>query len=96
MLVWCEEERSRYSDSGALTAGVVNRWINHTHMTSHTHARVAFQKDIRDCNVLCFTETWLTGDTLSELVQPAGFFTHRADRNKHLPGRKKGGGVHAL
>ena len=47
-------------------------------------ARVAFQRDIRDCNVLCFKETWLTQDTLSESVQPAGFFTHRAERNKHL------------
>jgi hypothetical protein len=56
-------------------------------------ARVAFQRDIRDCNVLSFTETWHTRDTLSESVQPPGFFTHRADRNKHLSGKKKGGGV---
>uniref|UniRef100_A0A8C7KC88 Transposase Tc1-like domain-containing protein n=1 Tax=Oncorhynchus kisutch TaxID=8019 RepID=A0A8C7KC88_ONCKI len=56
-------------------------------------ARVAFQRDIRDCNVLCFTETWLTGETLSEVVQPTGFSTHRADRNKHLSGKKRGGGV---
>ena len=53
-------------------------------------ARVAFQRDIRDCNVLCFMETWLTGETLSETVQPAGFSTHRADRNKHLSGKKRG------
>uniref|UniRef100_A0A8C8EX64 Cyclin-dependent kinase 8 n=1 Tax=Oncorhynchus tshawytscha TaxID=74940 RepID=A0A8C8EX64_ONCTS len=56
-------------------------------------ARVAFQRDIRDCNVLCFTETWLTGETQSEAVQPASFSTHRADRNKHLSGKKTGGGV---
>ena len=56
-------------------------------------ARVAFQRDIRDCNVLCFTETWLTGETQSEAVQPAGFSTHRADRNKHLSGKERGGGV---
>ena len=51
-------------------------------------ARVAFQRDNRDCNVLCFTEAWLTQDTLLESVQPAGFFTHRADRNKHLSGNE--------
>ena len=56
-------------------------------------ARVAFQRDIRDCNVLCFTETWRTRETLSESVQPAGFSTHRADRNKHLSGKKRGGGI---
>ena len=56
-------------------------------------ARVAIQRNISDCIILCFTETWLSRDTLSELVQPPGFFTHRADRNKHLSGKKKGGGV---
>jgi hypothetical protein len=56
-------------------------------------ARIAFQRDIRDCNVLFFTETWLTRDRLSGSVQPAGFFTHRADRNKHLSGKKRGGGA---
>ena len=56
-------------------------------------ARVAFQRDIRDCNILCFMETWLSGDMLSELLQPPGFFVRRADRNKHLSGKKKGGGV---
>ena len=53
-------------------------------------ARVAFQRDIRDCNVLCFTETWLTRDTLLEAVLPAGFFTHRANRNNHISGKKRG------
>ena len=52
-------------------------------------ARIAFQRDIRDCNVLYFSNR----ETLSESVQPACFFTHCADRNKHLSGKKKGGGV---
>ena len=30
---------------------------------------------------------------LSESVQPPGFFMRRADRNKHLSGKKKGRGV---
>ncbi|KAI5087066.1 hypothetical protein C0J45_24395, partial [Silurus meridionalis] len=35
-------------------------------------ARVKFQRDIRDCNLLCFTETWLN---------PADFFSvYRMDR----------------
>ena len=56
-------------------------------------ARVAFHRAIRDCNVLCFTETWRTRDTLSEAVQPPVFFKHCTDRNKHLAGKKKDGGV---
>jgi hypothetical protein len=56
-------------------------------------ARVAFQRDIRDCNILCSTETWLAGDMLSKSVQLTGFSVYRTDRNKHLSGKKKGGGV---
>ena len=55
--------------------------------------KVAFQRDIRDCNIFCFTETWLSGDMLLESVQPLGFFVRRADRKNHLSGKKKGGGV---
>ena len=51
-------------------------------------ARVAFQ---RDCNIFCFTETWLTPEMLSESVQHPGFFMRRTDRNKHLSGKKSGG-----
>ena len=42
-------------------------------------ARVAFQRDIRDCNIL--------------FSQPPSFFTHCADRNKHLSAKKKGRAV---
>jgi hypothetical protein len=43
--------------------------------------RVVFQRDIWDCNILCFTETWLAGDMLLESIQPMGISVHRADRN---------------
>jgi hypothetical protein len=54
-------------------------------------ARISFQSDIRDCNILCFTETWLSRDILSTSIQPAWFSVHRADRNKELSRKKKGG-----
>jgi hypothetical protein len=56
-------------------------------------ARVALQRDIRDCNILYFMETWLSRDMFSESVQPPGLSMHRADRDKHLSGKRKGGGV---
>jgi hypothetical protein len=56
-------------------------------------ARVAFQRDIRDCNILCLKETWLAGNMLSESKQATGFSVHCANRNKHLSCMKKGGGV---
>ena len=52
-----------------------------------------FQRDIRDCNILCFTETWLSREILSLSIQPAGFSVYLKDRNKKLSGKKKGGSV---
>ncbi|XP_052328014.1 uncharacterized protein LOC118399323 isoform X3 [Oncorhynchus keta] len=53
------------------------------------NGKVRFGKGIR----LTFTETWLAWDMLSESVQPTGFSVLHADKNKHLSGKKKGGGV---
>ena len=46
-------------------------------------ARVAIQRDIRYCTIL-------SRDMLSESIQPPGFFVHRANRNKHISGKKGG------
>ena len=56
-------------------------------------ARVAFQRDIRDCDIFCFTEMCLSLDMLSESVQPLGIFVRRSGRNKHLSGKKRAWGV---
>ena len=50
-------------------------------------------RDIGGWNILCFTKTWLSLDTLSESVKPAGCSVHHADRSKYLSGKQKGGGV---
>ena len=50
----------------------------------------SFQRDIRDCNILCFMETWLSRDILSESIQPVVFTVHRADRDIYLSGKKGG------
>jgi hypothetical protein len=34
--------------------------------------RISFQKDIRDCNILCFTESWLSPDILSRPYSQLG------------------------
>ena len=56
-------------------------------------ARISFQRDIRDCNILCFTESWLSPDILSLSIHPGEFSVHHTDRNKDLSGKKKGSGV---
>ena len=55
-------------------------------------ARISFQRDIGATYFVSW-ETWLSQDTLSESVKPAGFSVHRADRNKYLSRKQKGGGV---
>ncbi|KAI5613979.1 gastrula zinc finger protein XlCGF28.1-like [Silurus asotus] len=56
-------------------------------------ARVKFQRDIRDCNLLCFTETWLNPAVPDHAIQPAEFFSvYRMDRTLES-GKSRGGGV---
>ncbi|KAK1803589.1 hypothetical protein P4O66_021005 [Electrophorus voltai] len=56
-------------------------------------ARIKFQRDIRDCNLLCFTESWLNPAVPNHAIQPAKFFSvHRKDRTADS-GKWRGGGV---
>ncbi len=44
-------------------------------------ARISFQRDIRDCNILCLTETWLTPTVPDTAVTPSdNFSVLRMDR----------------
>ncbi|KAK1785730.1 hypothetical protein P4O66_019081, partial [Electrophorus voltai] len=54
-------------------------------------ARIKVQMDIRDCNLLCFTKSWLIPALLSHAIQPAEFFSvHRMDRMADS-GKSRGG-----
>ncbi len=56
-------------------------------------ARRSFQRDIRDCNILCLTETWLTPSVPDTAVTPSyNFYFLRMDRTAEA-GKTKGGGV---
>ena len=56
-------------------------------------ARIAFQRDVRDCSILCFTESWLTPSIPDHSVTPAEHFSiARMDRTEES-GKSKGGGV---
>ncbi len=46
-------------------------------------ARISFQRDIRDCNILCLSETWLTPtvpDTVVTVVMSDNISVLRMDR----------------
>ncbi len=56
-------------------------------------ARISFQWDIRDCNILCLSETWLTPSVPDTAVTPSDIFSVlRMDRTAEA-GKTKGGGV---
>ncbi len=56
-------------------------------------ARISFQQDIKDCNILCLTETWLTPTVPDTAVKPSdNFSVLRMDRTAEA-GKTKGGGV---
>ncbi len=50
------------------------------------HAHISFQWDIRNCNVLCFTKTWLNPQILDSAIQPGG--GHCVPGHGHQPARK--------
>ncbi len=56
-------------------------------------AWISFQWDIRDCNIICLTETWLTPSAPDTAVTPSdNFSVLRMDRTAEA-GKSKGGGV---
>ncbi len=58
-----------------------------------TRIRISFQRDIRDCNILCLSETWLTPSVPDTAVRPSdNFSVLRMDRTAEA-GKIKGGGV---
>jgi len=56
-------------------------------------ARISFQQDIRDCNILCLSETWLMPSVPDTAVTPSNNVSVlRIDRTAEA-GKTKGGGV---
>ena len=53
-------------------------------------SRLSYQRDIKNCNILCFTESWLNNDTVN--IQAAGVSARRQDRTT-TSGKTRGCGV---
>ncbi len=59
-------------------------------------ARISFQWDIRDCNVLCLSETWLTTSVPDTAVMPSdNFSVSRMDQTAEAS-KTKGEGVYFM
>ncbi len=56
-------------------------------------ARISYQRETRECCVICLTETWMSAMVPDSAIELTGFSVHRSDRTKELTGKSKGGGV---
>lgn len=60
------------------------------------HARISLQKDIQDCSILCFCETWLGESTPDEAITLAGYMVFREDRGAVESRKTRGRGTATL
>ncbi len=56
-------------------------------------SRISYQRETRDCCVICLTETWMSAMVPDSAIELTGFSVHRSDRTKELTGKSRGGGV---
>ncbi len=56
-------------------------------------ARISYQRETRDCCIICLTETWMSAVVPDSAIALTGFSVHRSDRTKELTGKSRGGGV---
>ncbi len=56
-------------------------------------ARISYQRETRDCCVICLTETWMSAIVPDSAIELTGFSAHRSDRTEELTGKSRGGGV---
>ncbi len=56
-------------------------------------ARISYQRETRDCCVICLTETWMSAIVPDSAIELTGFSVHRSDRTEDLTGKSRGGGV---
>ncbi len=50
-------------------------------------ARISYQRETRDCCVICLTETWMSAIVPESAIKLTGFSVHRSDRTKELTGK---------
>ncbi len=55
--------------------------------------RISYQRETRDCCVICLTETWMSAMVPDSAIELTGFSVHRSDRTEELTGKSRGGGV---
>lgn len=60
------------------------------------HAQISKLKDIQECSILCFCETWPGERTPDTAISPDGYMVFRADQSCTGTGKSRSGGIAAL
>ncbi len=55
--------------------------------------RISYQRETRDCCIICLTESWMSAMVPDSVIELTGFTVHRSDRTKELTGKSSGGGI---
>ncbi len=55
--------------------------------------RISYQRETRDCCVICLTETWMSAMVPDSAIELTEFSVHRLNRMKELTGNSRGGDV---
>ncbi len=56
-------------------------------------ARISYQRETRDCCVICLTETWISAMVPDSAIELTWFSVHCLNRTKELTGKSRGGGI---
>ncbi len=56
-------------------------------------ARISYQRETRECCIICLTDTWMSAMVPDSAIELTGFSVHRSDRTKELTGKRRGGGI---
>ncbi len=89
--------RSRQTDDAVLSdlLSQLFCWLTFSHWITNSVncGRISYQRETRDCCVICLTETWMSAMVPDSAIELTGFSVHRSDRAKELTGKSRGGGV---
>ncbi len=55
--------------------------------------RISYQRETRECCVICLTENWMFAMVPDSAIELTGFSVHRSDRTKELTGKSRSGGI---
>ncbi|XP_032872293.1 NACHT, LRR and PYD domains-containing protein 12-like [Amblyraja radiata] len=89
-------ELIRYSDSSLSRHPDNDRPRRRRGRRGGTERRLRRLRNLQDCSMLCFCETWLGERTPDEAITPDGYTAFREDRSAADSGKTRGGGTAVL